>query len=132
MANWALPVGHFAAAATVVAFGCYLRPSEALLIIAGAVTPRSQAKGSCVLTVAPATQDTPANKQQFDVEVIVGIHERAWVAELLHGPWQRHDAWAAHLRRARPSLLGAFVPSRAAWHAAGSFATLASAVWPFA
>ena len=73
------------AAFAVLAWDCYLRPSEALMLRKEDLCPprpRSSVQRWSV-TIAPAVRDRPAKNRQFDAGVVVGAHERLWVEPIV-------------------------------------------------
>ena len=72
-----------AAAASWLAFDCYLRPSEVLALTAQDITLPRPGRPDTIVTVAPATGALPAKNRIFDASAVAGAHDRQWVSQLL-------------------------------------------------
>ena len=73
-----------AAALAVICFEVYVRPSGALAIRRGDVTPPTlgAAARGWAITIAPAG-GRPSKNAQFDVGFVVGILGREWVCNVV-------------------------------------------------
>ena len=79
-----------AAAALLLGFDAYLRPSETLKLLREHVTAPRRVAGvqDWVITVAPAGGE-PAKNKQFDCGVVVGAHGRRWARDILEALYRR-------------------------------------------
>ena len=77
--------GLLAAAFVLIAFDCYLRPSEGIDLEREHVTPPRRNTNNKVwsLVIYPVGGSKPAKNQQFDCGVTAGAHGRDWVPLLL-------------------------------------------------
>ena len=78
-------IGGRAALLLLIAFDCYLRPSEALSLTTGCISaPSSKKYNHWVITVAPLRDESsrPAKNKEFDQSVILAQFDRAWLTPL--------------------------------------------------
>ena len=94
-ANWLFSLhtvdGLLAAAFLLIAFDCYLRPTEGLDLEREHVTPprRNTNNKFWSLVIYPVGGNKPAKNQQFDCGVTAGAHGRDWLPALLEALYKR-------------------------------------------
>ena len=122
--------GPEAAAASWVAFDCYLRPSEVLALTAKDITLPRAGCPDTIVTVAPATGALPAKNRVFDASTVAWAHDRGWVCELLADLCRRRPTgplfrlslsrWESMCRAFRTEHFSASLPlSPHSWRHAG-------------
>ena len=122
--------GPEAAAASWVAFDCYLRPSEVLALTANDITLPRPGCPDTIVTVAPATGALPAKNRVFDASTVAGVHNRGWISELLASLCRRRPVgplfrlslsrWESMCRKFRTQHFSASLPlSPHSWRHAG-------------
>lgn len=78
-------VGIEAAAANLLAFDCYLRPSETVDLCKQHLTPpRANSTARWVVTVKPRDEDIPAKNREFDCSVEAGGPRRDFIQKLVN------------------------------------------------